>query len=397
MRIFRCILLLIAVIVSCYSCKKSTPEPPGPDPDKARTVLAYMVGDNNLYGYMFEDINEMELGWSDNFQGTMLVYFNVPRSKGQKPQILKIQHDTDMSAIKSSVVKQYSEYHDPCDPEVMKMVIADARALAPSNSFGMMYSSHALGWVPAGMPPLKSRSSYSTQPNLPMVKTFGSTYSFSDSEMEIYNMATSLPSDLKMDFIIFDACLMSCVEAMYQLKDKSRYIIASSAEVLANGFPYDNIMEDMFAVQANVKGIGEKYFNHYNSQSGMSRSATVSVVDCAKLPALASAMNKVSNTPTTVSTTGVFYFTGNLTADIYFDLGDYVRKNWSRADLTEFERALSDVFAYRACTANFFGREIKSHSGLTSHIPKLSTPLANDIYRTHYQWSYDSGLWRVIP
>ncbi len=74
----------------------------------------------------------------------------------------------------------------------------------------------------------------------------------------------------KTDLLIFDACLMQCVEVDYELKDYVSYIVGSEGIVPYNGFPYDKILlvvDSLKDPEKISKGIVESYYEFYVDSS----------------------------------------------------------------------------------------------------------------------------------
>lgn len=46
---------------------------------------------------------------------------------------------------------------------------------------------------------------------------------------------------IKMEYILFDDCYMSSVEVAYELKEATRFLIASTSEMMAYGMPYATV------------------------------------------------------------------------------------------------------------------------------------------------------------
>lgn len=46
---------------------------------------------------------------------------------------------------------------------------------------------------------------------------------------------------MKMEYILFDDCYMSSLEAAYDLRHVTRHLIACPTEIMAYGMPYSHI------------------------------------------------------------------------------------------------------------------------------------------------------------
>ncbi len=455
------ILLLGAALLATACDKEPQPAPPGGKRD--RTVIAYMVADNNLYSNAVKDINEMERGWHDNWNGYMVVYFYpVAKTSGyapgtadynENPRLLLIRYDNDNSRIVSEVLKEYDRAsQNPCDAAVMTSVLNDAMALAPADHYGLVMWSHGSGWLPKGTTTnsiVKSASAdesygYSSKGAVPrsklgdwlipatvpvtasadssgpiMLQSIGITNSNMNTtigradELDLDVMPSALPAGVNFDFILFDACFMASVEGIYELRDHAQYVIASSAETIDEGFPYDKAIGYMFTTTADVKNIAKTFYDDYNTRSGAWRSATISVTDCSKIDALAASIKVLCNNhPGTVKYTYQQFGQTNSSKfyNTFYDLGDFVRGTWSdapaAADLAAFENALDAAVIYKAHTPMMFqgmtgGFAVTDATfcGITCYIPRPAPqqPQTKAAYNIRFGWSTVSGIGLLVP
>ncbi len=75
------------------------------------------------------------------------------------------------------------------------------------------------------------------------------------------------------------------IEVAYEFKDKCDFIVASPAEILATGFPYDRVIEPLFDNNADLEEVCKRYYDYYNSQSGVYKSGTIALYNTSKLDA----------------------------------------------------------------------------------------------------------------
>jgi hypothetical protein len=173
-----------------------------------------MAADNDLDADALADIEEMKQGFSE--KDANLIVFVDPLD--EVPYLLKI------GAGKETRIKSYPELNS-ADSVILKQIIQEVIGLYPAPEYGLILWSHGTSWLPAG-----------TQ-----LRSFGKD---SGKEMNLPDLADALP--VKFNFILMDACLMGSVEVAYELKDKTDFIIASSTETIADGFPYDKIIPELF-------------------------------------------------------------------------------------------------------------------------------------------------------
>ena len=225
--------LVVVSLGGFASCKND----PTPDPPQTadRTVLVYMAADNSLSWR--GDFGNKNLGQivraMDGLKGNMLVYIDLP-SEGAT--LYKIEGDGKTK----TVVEKYG-VENSASTEVLQRVLNTSMQKYPAKSYGLVLWSHGKGWVPSDLniQGMRSRPEsgdvsgtavsgsekelWRPMENALVTKTFGADGS---SEMEIPDMAAILPKDRKLDFLIFDACFMSCVEVAYDLRHAAQYILS---------------------------------------------------------------------------------------------------------------------------------------------------------------------------
>lgn len=147
---FAFMLLACCFLFGLTGCaEKGEDSEPIPVPERTnRTVLAYIVGDMNLWNRLEESINLMEKGWNDEIDGKLLVYLDNSNHITQfgQPVLLEITHD-ESDLIVSKVVKYYPD-QDAGNPNVMQGVLNDAINLYPADSYGLIIGAHGNGWIP---------------------------------------------------------------------------------------------------------------------------------------------------------------------------------------------------------------------------------------------------------
>ena len=352
------ILKISIMVLLIAGCKKDD----SPSLSSARTVMVYMAANNSLNGDAYTNINQMERAFQ-GINGKLLVY---ARLKNTEPKIYEIQYDTG-NDIRSRVLKCYGE-HNSSDPEVMAGVIADMQQLAASRSYGLVLWSHATSWHP--------------DPRI-RLKSFGDD---GGETMDIKALKTALPDNL--DFLLFDACSMASVEVLYELRDKARYIIASPAEVISVGMPYDEMLHDLYDtdLKSGLITSAKAYYDHYNGLSDAYQSATVSVIDNAKLDKLAGTVGTFLSTEAQHwsvlkrdEVQRLDFAPDSPTAG--FDLIDFYQQNFPDADIGAIEVALQDAVLYTAHTPNFNGQEIRAYSGLSMYIPHPDNAWVHPYYK----------------
>jgi hypothetical protein len=401
-------LLLFLLLMIVVGCEKDECLYDGAPVSVHRTVLVYLGVDNNFRGEAEQKIEQLKTNWNKNTDGNLLIYADA----GDCPTLIHIYHDTHKGNVADTIEIYPSE--NSANPATLTRVLNRVKAYRPAASYGLVVLSHATGWLPAEM-------SFPTPGLRSVILDKGTNET--NNYMELSDFAEAIP--YKLDFIVFDACFMGSIEVAYELKDKTEYIVASPAEVLAPGFVYASMMQHLFTpnplkgalddvqnsknagsqksplgdIGVDLVSVARDFYEYYDNQSGLYRSATVSVVRTAGLEALAEFIpnplkgtfaaaqnNKTADSPKFPSgDIGVIQCFGYGTQKIYFDLGDYIQQV-SPERYAEFQTALSQCVIYKACTPSYYSagtqtmQDIHAFSGLSVYIPQENYPEANKLY-----------------
>ena len=417
----RTFLWIALVSIMVTGCDKNE-EPTGPQPatEKNRTVLFYMMDDNNLWDVMLNTLNQVEQGWNDDIDGNFLVYLDPSPHLTQftSPVLLKIVHD-ETNVIRSEVVKSYPE-QDPADPEVMQGVLEDAIKLFPAQSHGLIIGTHGSAWLPGDL------GNYVNDPNighdeddhdetdlsLPQISTKALLGSERYSNcIEIDVLADLLP--IKYDFIMFHACQMGNVETAYALRNKCSYMVGCMAPLPGVGFPYHLIMEYMFAKpQADLYNVAYMSAGWYNSlPDDEFDNFDVSVIRTDKLEALSSSthtiLGKLLAEPTdyfsalTANSQLIEEDTPLFDLNQIIELGYWTNPEELEQDYNAFREAMGSAIIQQWSVSREENPELLPHEqycGLSCYVPLRASNFAplNEYYKTHYEWGTASGFAQFI-
>ena len=187
-------------------------------------------------------------------------------------------------------------------PEKVADIIATMAELAPAERYGIVFAGHGQGWITREI--LAGNNNISTLSLManPWVQAAGAevTRAFGENnvQLDIEELAEGIEqSNVELDYILFDACFMSNIETIYDLRHSANYIIASPCEIMGRGFPYHRTLPYLF--QDNGKttdyiGAAKSYHDFYKSEyTGSGRCGSITVYDCSKVDALAEATSLV--------------------------------------------------------------------------------------------------------
>ena len=143
--------LLVSFFILTFTACRDDNEVPGPE-KRSRTVLVYMVAQNNLSSFAEADFNEMLEGVKsvDDQNNNLIIY----RDDNSKPRLIRLYKDKN-GTVKQERLQDYEEQNS-VDTEIMKSILNQVYSEYPADSYGLVLWSHADGWAP--YPGGKSRS-----------------------------------------------------------------------------------------------------------------------------------------------------------------------------------------------------------------------------------------------
>ncbi|MDR2010339.1 MAG: hypothetical protein LBQ22_07645 [Bacteroidales bacterium] len=367
------VLLFITVFLS--SCSRDD----GPEfiQPVAHTVLVYMVADNNLYKYATKNIEDMSAAWSKSHKGKMIIFLDPPES--DSPRLIEI--NSNYVDINSNAVKYYENLNS-LDRNSMRNIINDVIRMFPARRYTLILWSHATGWLPEG-----TALSYTKNLQAVELKSFGKD---GVEEMDIADLSDAVPDNV-FNTIIFDACFMGGIEVLCEFVDKAAYIIASPTEILAQGFPYQKITPLLFSDTDEPALLGETFFEHYNSQEGAYKSATVGVVKTSELKNLLNVLKSFQLTENPVDMTEIQCYDRTRNG-MFFDFNGYIKQLCvNENDFQQYLEQYNKTVFYSNYTKSFADVfDINSCSGLNCFIP--SGNFHEDLI-SHYQ---QTGFYNTV-
>lgn len=332
-------------LLQLFGCNKDIPEKETLQVDK--TVLVYISANNDLKYSALTSIDQMESAYLTKF-GNLLIFLKTDRHKSH---ILRIKSDHEKGVVNSDTLKSYNN-ENASDPIFMKTVLEDMKMLSPSKEYSLVLWSHGTSWLP----------------NVEKIKTKSIGYD-RGIETDISDLKTVIPNNLS--YILFDACYMSSIEVIYELKDKTNYVIASNAEVLNTSFPYDKIVPYLFGEIDDLMQVCKLYYEFYDNKKELERSCTISLVDTKELDQLAKTTREImDNYKYLDMNRNVQDF--NFLKDIpieFFDYQHLIEKNFSKAESDKISTTLKKCVLYKASTPSFLNSPIRNFSGLSISIP----------------------------
>jgi Clostripain family. len=189
------------------------------------TMVLYMMGNNTgLETSMDANLNKVkEVAKRVLLNNNHIMVFY---DRGNYTQLSEIVIEDGRT--KQTLVKEYnSSAISSVDVSFMQNVFEFIKERTKSDSYGLILSSHGGGWIPSDMFDIYMESMSATnrianntskkalnEISKPITKFFGQD---GTDYMEIPDLSKAL-SNFHTDYIIFDACFMASIEALYDLR-----------------------------------------------------------------------------------------------------------------------------------------------------------------------------------
>lgn len=417
--LYMTIALLLASLLS--SCRKDEKEEGPAD----YTVLVYMAADNNLSSYCEPNMTRMRSAMtSQNDNDRLVVFLDRP---GLNPLLLRLKNKG------VDTLRVYPEVRST-DSKVLSYVIKETAELFPAKHYGLVMWSHGTGWIPSeALHYAASNLNYAPRRDgadtgaaaaaesdgrrvIPQTRSFGyesvpvtNVYGGKGyTSMDIGDMAAAIP-DKMFDYILFDACYMANVEIAYALRRKTERVVSSCYEIVADGFPYHLMTQDLLS--GNMVSAAEKFYEYYrdlnvSESQRWQRMGGVSVVETAGLDSLARCFRKIAEGRTAyvmnMPVSGIQHF-DRFSRTVFYDLEDVAENICTEAGvMNEFRAQLDRCISYSMSTPYMFQGDpyneirIDRYSGLSIYIPRTDYE-SNQIYtsssRTNLNAEYLKTEW----
>lgn len=434
------ILFVLAALVSCtrddnFSFKREEASDKADswasktrvESEETRNVmLLYSAGFNTLANYLDEDIKELPSGFVPNkgnrADHILLVYSKLTSrnpstgsctqnfSSPTESALFRLYRESSGNVVQDTI-KVWGTDVDACNPETMREVLQLVYDRFPAKGYGMVFTSHATGWLPSGYyadpskfetqtnddivqwSPVKRMRPQTVYPEIepfPAVKSLGQdNIPDAPKEMELDVFADAIPYHL--DYLLIDACLSGCVEVAYQLRGKADIVGFSQTEVLADGFNYKTLAYRLLQTTPDPLSVCKDYFDSYDSKQGEYRSATISVIDTRRMDDLASVCKTLFgkyrekiNTLNGNKVQGYFRYQRHF----FYDLKDVlVKAGITAAEEAELDAALSQCVIYKAATDYFLSIRINTACGFSMYLPSMGSDYLDNFYKTRLAWN----------
>lgn len=373
-------------VVTSMGETEETTEPHEP----TRTVMVYVMAENNLNSYATADISEMTEGSRSIDDDDCLVAF-VDKTSSD-PYIIRI---CDGKQERDTLFNADGGDFYASDPEEMLGVLEWMMERYPADSYGLVLWGHASGWI------IRSDTIATRSQRRAYGYDSGSDLDDENNEGSVWINIPTLADVLEelpehLDFIFADCCNFQCAEVAYELRNTCDYIIGSPAEITGIGAPYETVVPALFD---KADDFYEDVVDCYFAQTdGEDHQVPLSVIKTSEMESLADATRDIMQIlAKPVDTDGVIYYRGYSTSEgwakVMPDINDIFLANV--ADSTaydEWKGQLDNAVIYKAWTpvwttsdfVNFdFTGTDERYGGMSMFIPQEIF----DIYTTSYDYN----------
>lgn len=409
--------LLVIVLAACSN------EIPEQQPAKrsGRTVLAYLISNNagtSLDSDLRNNVIDMYTALGNMKESCTLLVFYRPYTDDTplgKPTLMSFYADgrgniNNVAALTGAEltfdavcrIAQKKEYtmnsQIATDPAVMEEVFTDMQTVAPSDSYGLILGSHASGWMKGTSVPTKA---------------FGDDDGYN---IDIPDLADVLKNSFseKLDFVLFDACMMGTAEVGYELRGTTSYCIASVMETPVYGFPYDQILPYLYSENVDYSAVCHEFISFNKTKDVW---GTCAVMDCSQMENLASAvkakLSEWEDALFSVSMRNVQQYGVNNYKYFSYDVLDFFRELGGKSGVAEtdlneaiasIQTVLNEAVIAKECIPNpsnsSFRVDEARFCGIGMYIPKevndyvpdnISWNNWNDYYKQSISWYRAAG------
>lgn len=239
------IVLVLALAATLFTgCNKDegvTPRPPVPE-TADQTIMFYLTG-TNLGSYFRKNVDDAMNAIDRNIlhNSRVLVFIQPQRGLSMVLELYYTPRNDDYvpgaqfsyEHCKVDTLRRWADADfNSMDRGTITEVISYMAEQAPARRYGLILGGHGLGWVPDGTSVNAIRFSafqdfWSPMPNALPTRWMGD----SGKRAEIPQLAAAFGNTgLHFDYLLFDACFMSSIEALYDLRGCADRIIASPCE-----------------------------------------------------------------------------------------------------------------------------------------------------------------------
>ena len=387
---FRHLFILLWASITLFalpSCSKDDDTLPEDRPTP-HTHIFYFTG-SSLRLAFYNNISDAKDAIRQGCKGDSRVILFFQPTDRKMANIIELTYDN--SLCEEEILATY-QLPDEVTGDDLSYYFNEIIRLAPAEKYSLVMAGHSTAWVPL----VETFSLSAATPQQRLIyenlwkknesdnptRYFGETYSPSTSNaFDITTLSEALASTgVKFEYIIFDACFMGNVEAMYEMRDNANYLIGSPCEIMSVGFPYNLCLPHMMIAnkEYSLQQVCENFNTFYESTKGYSGS--VALIDCAELDELARCVKAINNGTTQEYNAADLQTFEGQRQHTFFDLADYIEAYSADETLlakfrTQLERTVVCKYTLDRFWSNYGNNSglypISTFCGLSTSAPSI--------------------------
>ncbi len=357
------------------------------------TLMFYFFG-TSLNSYFNVNINDAKLAIEKGALGdnNRVVFF---RQRSQSvAYIAELCYDPDSGKCFESIVEDNIIIDEnPLTSNYISRTITRLSSIAPAERYGLVLAGHGRAWVPRESSGISKSGGwipfFVPVPGAEVTRHFGEVNVLVNTSDIAEGIANS---DVDIDYILFDACFMSNIETIYELRNSANYIIASPCEIMGSGFPYERTLPHLFRDNGTITdyaAAAESYYLYYRDEyKSSAKSGSVAVYDCSEIDALQEATKEVIKSATEEYDTHNLQTYEGQPSHYFYDFGEWV--NVVATDsiaLQNFNTQLANTVIAKYTLDSFYSAygsygtrpiNVEVYSGVTTSAP---SEVLNSLWR----------------
>ena len=383
------LLVFTACAVFISSCGKHNKEE---DKTTPQTIIVYLSGTSLNWAFSI-NVQDIETALQQNIKGDSRVVVVWQNGVAKKAEAIELCYDN--GHITRQPLAEY-DLSSTMSKEDLSYIFSDVMRLAPASAYGLILGSHSWAWIPFddydeirtnGL----SKSAYARLRIREELPRHLQTRFIGDpsgaNRFDITTLAEAIQATgKKFEYILFDACFMANVEAAYELRYSTKYVIGSACEIMGNGFPYTKTLPHLLKNGGRSYDLTEaarSFHEHYKST--LKYSGTIALINCSQLDALAATMKEVNKSLSEEYDRSALQTYEGGTNHIFFDLGDYVDKVCTSAEAkSSFKSQLEKTVPAKFTLDTFWSTYIHSNHYPVTSFSGLSTSAPSILFRDSY-------------
>lgn len=359
---------------------------------------------SNLYQFLLNNLDSIEAGIkAQKGLKNSRLFVSIARSS-KTAELYEVVYKNGQCSHSS--IKQY-DAKELSTADGIANIIGEVKQRTDALNYALIIGGHGCGWTykedwqqyPYKIKASGAKASQGSMPTFQNTRFFGSLGS-KPYAIDVTTLAQAIEqTGTKMQYILFDNCYMANVETVYELRNATNFLIASTNEIMNVGLPYKMMWSYLASPTPNYEQIIKAFNSFYTSYKDYPY-GTLSAIDCRQMDELANLMKQINTSYTLAdSLRDSIQVLCDFKPNIFYDFGDYVdHLNVDATLKSQFDRQLAKVVRYSTHTPTIYSYlylyqgpkyiKVNHFSGLTTSAPSTNNIAIKGLPKT--KWAQDT-------